>query len=202
MGYYGNTSAALDITLFLERFHSLFMSDFRITSIKDEWLFNDLTLLNVLTSGLRMSLRLFQDYFSDPEEFSQPSALLKTLDDLQKDLVLCNESDPLWRESILKEVPQLFTFRKAQEDPNNPVKYNIIMLELRPINFNVVKLNKECVRGLWAGQQHELVFLQNQNSERGSIQQLKTILRNIINQSCDLPVGYPAFVSPITTGEI
>ena len=32
------------------------------------------------------------------------------------------------------------------------------------------QLNSECVRGLWAGQQHELIFLRNRNPERGSIQ--------------------------------
>lgn len=53
---------------------------------------------------------------------------------------------------------------------------------------------------MWAGQQQELVFLGNQNPERGSIQQLKTVVRNLVNQSCDGPVGYPIFVSDLTTG--
>ena len=48
-----------------------------------------------------------------------------------------------------------------------------------------MKLNQECVRGLWAGQQHELIFLRNSNSERGSIQNARQALRNIINSSCD-----------------
>lgn len=55
------------------------------------------------------------------------------------------------------------------------------------------------MRGLWAGQQQELVFLGNENPERGSIQQLKTVVRNLVNQSCDGPVGYPIFVSDLTT---
>eukprot|EP01027_Heterolobosea_sp_BB2_P001910 GEZU01002852.1.p2 GENE.GEZU01002852.1~~GEZU01002852.1.p2 ORF type:complete len:117 (-),score=36.87 GEZU01002852.1:198-548(-) len=114
-------------------------------------------------------------------------------------MVVCHEGDPQWRESILKEVPQLFTLRRTAEEGGHSPKHHVIMLELRPISFRVIKLNRESVRGLWAGQQHELVFLQNQNSERGSIQQMKTVLRNIINQSCDLPVGYPVFVSPLTT---
>ncbi|CAB1330506.1 unnamed protein product [Coregonus sp. 'balchen'] len=60
-------------------------------------------------------------------------------------------------------------------------------------------VNKECVRGLWAGQQQELVFLRNRNPERGSIQNAKQALRNMINSSCDQPIGYPIYVSPLTT---
>lgn len=52
---------------------------------------------------------------------------------------------------------------------------------------------------MWAGQQQELVYLRNRNPERGSIQNAKQALRNIINSSCDQPIGYPIYVSPLTT---
>lgn len=58
-----------------------------------------------------------------------------------------------------------------------------------------LQINKECVRGLWAGQQQELVFLRNRNPERGSIQNSKQALRNMVNSSCDQPLGYPMYVS-------
>ena len=61
------------------------------------------------------------------------------------------------------------------------------------------QINRECVRGLWAGQLQELIFLRNRNPERGSIQNAKQALRNIINSSCDQPIGYPIYVSPLTT---
>ena len=73
------------------------------------------------------------------------------------------------------------------------------MLNKRFLSFRVIKLNRECVRGLWAGQQQELVFLRNRNQERGSIQNAKQVLRNIINSSCDQPIGYPIYVSPLMT---
>lgn len=60
-------------------------------------------------------------------------------------------------------------------------------------------MNRECVRGLWAGQQQELIYLRNRNPERGSIQNAKQALRNMINSSCDQPIGYPIYVSPLTT---
>ena len=55
------------------------------------------------------------------------------------------------------------------------------------------------MRGLWAGQQQELIFLRNTNPERGSIQHAKQALRNMINSSCDDPIGYPIYVSPLIT---
>ena len=78
-------------------------------------------------------------------------------------------------------------------------EYKVIMLNKRFLSFRVIKMNRECVRGLWAGQQQELVYLRNRNPERGSIQNAKQALRNIINSSCDQPIGYPIYVSPLTT---
>lgn len=65
-----------------------------------------------------------------------------------------------------------------------------------------LQVNRECVRGLWAGQLQELIFLRNRNPERGSIQNAKQALRNMINSSCDQPIGYPIYVSPLTTSYI
>lgn len=78
-------------------------------------------------------------------------------------------------------------------------EYRLIRLSKRYLSFRVIKLNRECVRGLWAGQQQELIYLRNRNPERGSIQNAKQALRNIINSSCDQPIGYPIYVSPLTT---
>jgi len=49
------------------------------------------------------------------------------------------------------------------------------MLNKRYLSFRVIKMNRECVRGLWAGQQQELVYLRNRNPERGSIQNAKQV---------------------------
>ena len=78
-------------------------------------------------------------------------------------------------------------------------EYKVIMLNKRYLSFRVIKVNRECVRGLWAGQLQELIFLRNRNPERGSIQNAKQALRNMINSSCDQPIGYPIYVSPLTT---
>ncbi len=63
-------------------------------------------------------------------------------------------------------------------------------------------MNRECVRSMWTSQQHELIFLRNSDSERGSIQNHKPTLRNMLNSSMDLPIGYPIYVSPLQTSFI
>lgn len=63
-------------------------------------------------------------------------------------------------------------------------------------------MNRECVRSLWTSQQHEIIFLHNNDSERGSIQNHQPTLRNMVNSSMDLPIGYPIYVSPLQTSFI
>ncbi|XP_055990234.1 pecanex-like protein 1 isoform X4 [Sorex fumeus] len=183
---------------FLYGLHALFKGDFRISSVRDEWIFADMELLRkVVVPGIRMSIKLHQDHFTSPDEYDDPSVLYEAIVSHEKNLVIAHEGDPAWRSAVLANSPSLLALRHVMDDGTN--EYKIIMLNRRYLSFRVIKVNKECVRGLWAGQQQELVFLRNRNPERGSIQNAKQALRNMINSSCDQPIGYPIFVSPLTT---
>ena len=147
--------------------------------------------------GVRMSLKLHQDHFTCPDEYDDPAVLFEAIGNHEEKLVISHEGDPAWRQAVLSGVPSLLALRHVVDD--NSDEYKIIMLNKRYLSFRVIKLNRECVRGLWAGQQQELVYLRNRNQERGSIQNAKQVLRNIINSSCDQPIGYPIYVSPLMT---
>uniref|UniRef100_A0A8C9RXW9 Pecanex-like protein n=1 Tax=Scleropages formosus TaxID=113540 RepID=A0A8C9RXW9_SCLFO len=182
---------------FLYGFNALFKGDFRI-SAKDEWVFADVDLLQkVVSPAVRMSLKLHQDHFTCLEETEEPAVLYEAIRSYEANLVICHEGDPAWRRAVLLGRDTLLTLRHMMEDGVDV--YKILMLYKRHLSFKVIKVNKECVRGLWAGQQQELVFLRNRNPERGSIQNSKQALRNMINSSCDQPLGYPMYVSPLTT---
>uniref|UniRef100_A0A674MF88 Pecanex-like protein n=1 Tax=Takifugu rubripes TaxID=31033 RepID=A0A674MF88_TAKRU len=182
---------------FLYGFNTLFKGDFRIAT-KDEWVFADLDLLQkVVAPAVRMSLKLHQDHFTCLEETEEASILYEAITNYRSSLVICHESDPAWRKAVLSSRDTLLTLRHVIDDGTD--EYKIIMLYKRHLSFKVIKINKECVRGLWAGQQQELVFLRNRNPERGSIQNSKQALRNMVNSSCDQPLGYPMYVSPLTT---
>jgi hypothetical protein len=144
-----------------------------------------------------MSLKLHQDYFTYHDEHDNNKYFFDSIAEIDKAFVISHEADPSWRGAILQSKPHLLALRHVQDEGSD--EYKIIMLTKRHLAFRVIKLNRECVRGLWAGQQQELVYLRNRNPERGSIQNAKQALRNIINSSCDQPIGYPIYVSPLTT---
>lgn len=178
--------------------HALFKGDFRITSLRDEWVFQDMELLRkVVAPSVRMALKLHQDHFMSADEYEESATLYDAISTYEKTLVISHEADPAWRNAVLSSVPSLLALRHVFDDGAD--EYKIIMLNKRYLSFRVIKVNRECVRGLWAGQQQELVYLRNRNPERGSIQNAKQALRNIINSSCDQPIGYPIYVSPLTT---
>ncbi|KYQ56080.1 Pecanex-like protein 1 [Trachymyrmex zeteki] len=187
-----------NVEFFLYGLHALFKGDFRITSFRDEWVLLDVDLLrSVVAKGIRMALKLHQDHFMSPEQYVESVALYEAIDNHDQNLVISHEADPLWRNAVLSGAPSLLALRHVLDDGID--EYKVIMLNKRYLSFRVIKMNRECVRGLWAGQQQELVYLRNRNPERGSIQNAKQALRNIINSSCDQPIGYPIYVSPLTT---
>lgn len=191
-------SSLSGVEFFLHGLHALFKGDFRITSPRDEWVFADMDLLHsVVAPAVKMSLKLHQDHFLSPDEYDDSSALYTAIETHTRELVISHEADPLWRNAVLRGAPHLLALRHVMEDGSD--EYRLIRLTKRFLNFRVIKLNRECVRGLWAGQQQELIYLRNRNPERGSIQNAKQALRNIINSSCDQPIGYPIYVSPLTT---
>ncbi|XP_071835143.1 pecanex-like protein 1 isoform X3 [Apostichopus japonicus] len=183
---------------FLYGLHALFKGDFRITSSKDEWVFTDVEMLRrCVAPGVRMSLRLHQDHFTSPDEYEEPEMLYNAITSYEESLVIAHEGDPAWRNAVLSNTPSLLALRHVLDEGSTD--YKVIMLNRKYLVFRVIKVNRECVKGLWAGQQQELVFLRNSNPERGSIQNAKQALRNMINSSCDQPIGYPIYVSPLTT---
>ncbi|CAF3332288.1 unnamed protein product [Rotaria socialis] len=182
---------------FVHGFYSLFKGDFRLAH-KDEWAFADMSLLkNVIAQGVRMSLKLNQDSFLEMSEYLDNEKLYEDIAQNDTNLVITHEASPEWRNAILSNKPSLLALRRALVESID--EYRIVMLDRRHLSFRIVKVSKECVRGFWASQQHELIFLRNRNPERGSIQNAKQVLRNMINSSSDQPIGYPIFVSPLIT---
>ncbi|KAG0727082.1 Pecanex-like protein 1 [Chionoecetes opilio] len=165
-------NAMSSVDFFLHGLHTLFKGDFRITSMRDEWVFSDMELLRkVVAPGVRMSLKLHQDHFMLPDEYDNHESLYNAILEHEAQLVISHEGDPTWRNAVLSGKPSLLALRHVMDDGAD--EYKIIMLNKRHLSFRVIKVNRECVRGLWAGQQQELVYLRNRNPERGSIQNAK-----------------------------
>jgi hypothetical protein len=194
-----HNSTCLDsdfLSSFQHGYYTLFKGDVRIQNPKDEWVFNDMEILKrLMIPAVRMGLRLHQDHFQN--DTSDEQSLYGNLIKFESETVISYERDPIWRHAVLNSVQSLLSLRHQFTEYSD--QYKVVMLNKNYLSFRVIKLNKECVRSFWAGQQHELIFLRNKNQERGSIQNAKQVLRNIINSSCDQPIGYPIYVSPLTT---
>ncbi|ELW68146.1 Pecanex-like protein 2 [Tupaia chinensis] len=157
---------ALSLDSFLYGLHTLFKGDFRVTA-RDEWVFADMDLLHkVVAPAIKMSLKLHQDQFTCPDEYEDPAVLYEAIQSFEKKVVICHEGDPAWRGAVLSNQAELLTLRHVVDEGAD--EYKVVMLHRGFLSFKVIKVNKECVRGLWAGQQQELVFLRNRNPERGS----------------------------------
>uniref|UniRef100_A0AC34FBU5 Pecanex-like protein n=1 Tax=Panagrolaimus sp. ES5 TaxID=591445 RepID=A0AC34FBU5_9BILA len=184
---------------FLFGLHALFKGDLRVTSSLDEWVCCDPDILStVISPAVRMALKLHQDHFA--ADFDEISQLYERIEHYQTMLFISHEHDPAWRQAIISNTPSLLALRHMYDDGQDD--YKIIMLNKMHLNMRVIKLNRECVRAFWSGQQQELIFLRNRNPERGSIQNARQVLRNMINSSADQPIGYPIYVSPLTTSFI
>ena len=86
----------------------------------------------------------------------------------------------------------LVTFEKTSDGINN-----VLFFRKMIVHWDVMAIQKEFVRSFWATDALQQIYFGDDNSERLSIQEDDHTLRNLIVQACDLPIGYPAFVSPI-----
>ncbi|CAH8520453.1 unnamed protein product [Schistosoma haematobium] len=193
----GQQSSKPILDQFLHGVHQVFSGDINLVS-RDDWVLVDLDLLQtVVTPSVRIALKLYQDTFTWSSGNTH-NELYKKIVYTEKNVVICPETDPKWRFAVLNDADCLFSFRWVSGRTSVDV-YRIVQLTKRRLEFRAIKLNPECVRGLWAGQQREQIFLRNNNEERGSIQSANPVLRNLVNSSCDPPIGYPIYVSPLIT---
>ncbi|KAK4469702.1 hypothetical protein MN116_007227 [Schistosoma mekongi] len=193
----GHQSSKPILDQFLHGVHQVFSGDINLVP-RDDWVLADLDLLQtVVTPSVRIALKLYQDTFTW-SSVNTHHELYKKIVYTEKNVVICPETDPKWRFAVLNDTDCLFSFRWVSGLTSMDV-YRIVQLNKRRLEFRAIKLNPECVRGLWAGQQREQIYLRNNNDERGSIQSANPVLRNLVNSSCDPPIGYPIYVSPLIT---
>ncbi|CBY42310.1 unnamed protein product [Oikopleura dioica] len=164
----GNTA---DAAIFLNGLYQMFQGNI-MPDFSDEWVFtDDMALLNeIVAPALRLAIKLQSD---ELRKFTVGEANVElTFSKLWKEIeaarktVICHENDPKWREAVLNNEPELFSFRHiVTEDESSD--YRLMMLVRRQLNFKIIKINSESVRGNWAAQQEELVFVRNQKPGKG-----------------------------------
>jgi hypothetical protein len=74
---------------------------------------------------------------------------------------------------------------------------SIVRFAKSKIEWTFFSLESECIRGYWSNEARSILFLAMSSRERNSIQMNVHSLRNITNQSCNPPIGYPALVTDV-----
>lgn len=98
--------------MYINKYLYSMTGDFRITSVRDEWVLHDVDLLrSVVAKGIRMALKLHQDHFMSPEQYVESPALFEAIDNHDQNLVISHEADPLWRNAVLSGAPSLLALR-------------------------------------------------------------------------------------------
>ncbi|KAJ3411271.1 Pecanex-like protein 4 [Chytridiales sp. JEL 0842] len=112
-----------------------------------------------------------------------------------------------WTKALKLRAPNIFIFgptsdfRKGEglgvgEQTNNNQRgtFSVRMLRWGPgRKVEIGRLNAECVKGIWANLNYELLYITNDDDERYSIQAQTLLLRNMSIQAADPPLGYPVW---------
>ena len=154
------------------------------------WLTNIPTLLQIAVQAYRYALKLTIDEVVLMEDTTDES-LLDSLLELDSGWYLDCLTAAEWRERVLEATPHLFLLSRNTRG----TKYYTHVLTLKSQLVHVARLQPESLRGLWSSQLLELLYLNNEEEERYSVQQEEHLLRNISTQAGDSPVGYPVFSS-------
>ena len=75
--------------------------------------------------------------------------------------------------------------------------YSCRTLTLGQLPMFIGQLNTDCVKSIWSALSLELLYLTNDDEERYSIQAHPNLLRNIVTQAADVPLGYPIYFSGV-----
>jgi hypothetical protein len=100
------------------------------------------------------------------------------------------EDDADWARRLRDPEPLLFSIR-AVDAVKGLFASRTCRLEEQDVA--IVKLNGAAVRGVWASLALELLFLTNDDEERFSIQSHPLLLRNLLVQAAEPPLGYPLY---------
>jgi hypothetical protein len=73
----------------------------------------------------------------------------------------------------------------------------LVRLATSQTKWAIFALESECIRGYWTNEAKSVLFFAISSRERNSIQMNVHSLRNITNQSCNQPIGYPAYVTDV-----
>ena len=98
----------------------------------------------------------------------------------------------LWNAAIGKQLPNL---ERLITKEGKVFAHRLKHGQSKESAFSLFEFRREVIRGIWANINMELLYTTNNNDERFSIQAEKDILRNLLVQLAEVPLGYPVYCS-------
>jgi hypothetical protein len=98
----------------------------------------------------------------------------------------------LWNSAIERNLPNLERLIQKQ---GFYFAHRLKFGQSKESAFSLFEFRREVIRGIWGNLNMELLYYTNANDERFSIQAEKDILRNLLVQLAEVPLGYPVYSS-------
>lgn len=144
-------------------------------------------IINSVRYGVLLSLNSSVDLAPSIDDFDDFFSFMKE----SEEQPILPVSDDNFLETIANIETALITLVSISND------VYIARFSRSTTSWAVFKMETESVRGFWANEARNILFDAIVSNERPSIQFDLHFLRNITNQSCNQPVGYPVLVSNI-----
>ena len=141
--------------------------------------------------------------------------LMDYLREYDRDWYVGSDMENKWQEHVLGETAHLFSLGHDKETVRSACSciicmlvhfsscvqnsYTAHILSLQDEVAHVGLLSSAAIEAIWTNLSWELRYLTNDDEERYSIQAHPKILRNLVTQAADIPLGYYVYSSPLIT---
>ncbi|KAH0788881.1 pecanex-like protein 3 isoform X2 [Histomonas meleagridis] len=163
-------------------------------NLRDEfsWVNNSTKVLKLIKKiirfGVGLSYMASSGMFDSDSDNKEICEYIKEFDD---DYVVTTMDSKLFYNTFIECKKKIITIEKIKDI------YYIMRFSFCVKKWNVYQMKHEWIRAIWNNETTGLLFYKIRASERMSIQHNSRFFNNTIVQSCDFPVGYPAYVSEI-----
>jgi hypothetical protein len=100
---------------------------------------------------------------------------------------------PEFEQAFFEGRRPLLTLEQPERTSREPTLMRFALAEKE---WAVFRIDQELVRGLWANEIRDILFYERRPTEGTSTNMNGLFLNTMVLQSCDSPIGYPAFTSP------
>lgn len=147
----------------------------------------------LISMSLGPSIEVFQSVGSDIGPSDESKLEIKEfLASVKRNYIVAPIESQKFRNEFDNAKHDLVSFEQTKNGPS------LLFFRRQSVSWNVLKVDSFYVRSFWASEAFSQIYLGEDNSERLSIQEDGRMMRNLITQVCDKPIGYPAYVSSIT----